>query len=70
MRKVNRKSKNQEKSLLIYNWFWTLESFLYLGRETNLRFLFASDGSTDLTKNIYQSCLYLNISCFITYIPQ
>lgn len=33
VREVTEKSKNQEKSLLIYNQVWTLESFLYLGTE-------------------------------------
>lgn len=33
VREVTEKSKNQEKSLLIYNQVWTLESFFYLGRE-------------------------------------
>ena len=57
VREVTEKSKNQEKSLLIYNQVRTLESFLYLDREANLRFKFASDGPIDQTKIFTDPCL-------------
>ena len=57
VREVTEKSKNQEKSLLIYNQVRTLESFLYLDREANLRFKFSSDGPIDQTKIFTDPCL-------------
>ena len=70
VREVTEKSNNQEKSLLIYHPVWTLESFLYLDREANLRFKFASDGPIGETNLLTLVCNSALTVLSLTYLNE